>query len=429
MPRILFVAPEFLPTGGTSAEARVNAKLVTAGLNAGWKIDVIAEEQHIPTSHSEGDMLGSALSDIVSLVHVPVRRTLNHLLLRIRSQILFRGMHSLYGNAWGPLAFRKGLELLRVNRYDVIMSRSLPEYAHLPALMLARKTGLPWIANWNDPAPMRLLPPPYGDGPSGRPPGGRLMSSLRRKSLQRFFNAVASEASWHTFPCERLRKYMITILGGTICEKSSVIPHIALGSSENVSQHNSDVFSICHSGFLYKRDPGVFLKGVRLFLDAVKPTGRISICFLGVDSNKITKHVVDLGLEGVVYSETNCAYHLAIRRLRMASVALIIEAQMQEGVFLPSKVVDYAETGRPILAVSPLSGTLSDLICEYGGGIVADCFSPESVAAALGTLYASWKRGNLDSEYGSQRLASQFSAKRVITAYEDLFAAILPPKS
>ncbi len=428
MTRILFISPEFLPTGGTSAEARVNAKLVTAGLNAGWKIDVIAEEQQIPSSHYEDDMLGYNLSDIVSLVHVPDRRTLNHLLLRIRSQILFRGMFSLYGNAGGPLAFRKGLELIRANRYDVIMSRSLPEYAHLPALMLARKTGIPWIANWNDPAPMRLLPHPYGDGPSGRPSGGRLMSSLRHKSLQRFFSAIAREATWHTFPCERLREYMIAILGRTICEKSSVIPHIALESLENVSDHNYDVFSICHSGLLYKRDPRVFMKGVRLFLDAVKPTNRINISFLGADSNKITKDVVDFGLEGVVCSEPACAYHLAVQRLRMASVTLIIEAQMKEGIFLPSKLVDCAQTGRPILAVSPLNGTISDLIGKYGGGIVADCFSPESVAVALGTLYGSWKRGNLDLEYGSQCLAEQFSAKRVITAYEELFSSVLPLK-
>jgi hypothetical protein len=100
--------------------------------------------------------LQQALAKSIHLVHGPEHGSADALLLRIKSQLIFYGMHSFHGNAWVSLAFRKRMQLLRINQYDVIMSRALPDYAHLPALMLARMSGLPWIANWNDPALLLL---------------------------------------------------------------------------------------------------------------------------------------------------------------------------------------------------------------------------------------------------------------------------------
>lgn len=420
MPRILFIAPFIRPAGGTS-ESTVNAKLVTAGRNAGWDIDVVAEDRQEPSWYPESDLFDGALSDIVTLLQAPERSSLKHLLLRMESQLMLRGIYSLYGNAWVAMAIHKGEEILRTKKFDLIMSRALPDYAHLPALALARKSKLPWIANWNDPVPMRLAPPPYGRGSLGRPPGGWLMSRIRHYSLERFFSAMAKEATRHTFPCERLRDYMGNIIGNPIIAKSCIIPHIAIEGNNVQYSQSRNVFSMCHAGTMIFRDKGIFLEGVRLFLDTVKPTEPIIMTFLSEHSDTLRKAVQSLGLEEIVRIEEAVPYQIAVERIAMASVALIIEAQMREGVFFPSKLVDCIQTGRPIMAVSPLQGTISDLIGRYGGGLVADCNSAESVAKVIGSLYSSWKRGTLDDEYGSSRLLPQFSAKRVIGAYEQLF--------
>jgi hypothetical protein len=205
---------------------------------------------------------------------------------------------------------------------------------------------------------------------------------------------------------------MLNILGESVLAKSSVIPHIALSLFKTEQLSQKGFFSLCHAGSLLQRDPEVFLKGLKISLTSAMPGDQVRVTFLGQRCEAAKRCTVSLELEDIVSVEPGIPYQATVERLGASSVALIVEAQMKEEVFFSSKVVDCAQTGRPILAVSPLSGTLSDLIGEHGRGIVADCFSPASVATSLGTLYASWKRGNLDREYGSQDLASQFSAKR-----------------
>ena len=107
-----------------------------------------------------------------------------------------------------------------------------------------------------------------------------------------------------------------------------------------------------------------------------------------------------------------------------SSVLVVIEAPFKEGVFLPSKFVDFVQTGRAIIAVSPSVGSLNDIISAYGGGIAVDCHSPLAVAKAIETLYAAWKSGTIDEKYGSFQLFDLFGEQRVIGDYRKLFKRV-----
>ncbi|OGV60045.1 MAG: hypothetical protein A2283_19745 [Lentisphaerae bacterium RIFOXYA12_FULL_48_11] len=220
---------------------------------------------------------------------------------------------------------------------------------------------------------------------------------------------------------------MRNILGNEMFDKSSIVPHIAM-ESKRQNCVSLPVFSLCYAGSMLKRSPKVFLEGVRRFIDSNHPKERISVLFLGEHFDAVRESALTLGLDGLVQIEKGVAYKDAMKRIEMCTVALLIEAQMQEGIFLPSKIIDYIQVGRPVLAISPLDGTISDLIRKYGGGVVADCFSPESVANAIGLLYSSWRKGTLDHEYGSWRLLSQFSSGHVIGLYNQLFHLVLQRK-
>jgi hypothetical protein len=53
--------------------------------------------------------------------------------------------------SWFPLAARRGYALCREVRPDLIYSTGGASSAHLAAGMIARRTGLPWVAEFQDP--------------------------------------------------------------------------------------------------------------------------------------------------------------------------------------------------------------------------------------------------------------------------------------
>jgi hypothetical protein len=87
---------------------------------------------------------------------------------------------------------------------------------------------------------------------------------------------------------------------------------------------------------------------------------------------------------------------------------------------MASKIVDYVQIGRPILALVPTTGTIVDLFSQYGGGIAVDCQSVDAVAQALQTLYSHWKSATLNQTYSTDALLDLFSENNILAHYRDL---------
>jgi hypothetical protein len=128
-----------------------------------------------------------------------------------------------------------------------------------------------------------------------------------------------------------------------------------------------------------------------------------------------------MGIDDVIKIEAAVPYSQIPKALGQSDALVIIEAPLKEGIFMPGKIVDYVQIGRPILALTPAVGTINDIFSKHGGGIAIDCQSPDAVAQALQKLYAHWKEGTLDSAYSSDSLYSLFSEERVLQQYMDLF--------
>jgi glycosyltransferase involved in cell wall biosynthesis len=311
---------------------------------------------------------------------------------------------------WVAKAVRAANALLTRKRYDLIMSRVAPQYGHLPALILSRKVDLPWIASWSDPMPQIKAPQPYGEGFSARIPF----------ILKIYYREVAKRASWHIFPSGRLREYVCRYLPD--CQtKSSVIPHVALKGFFAEAFQREAGFTLCHIGGLGMRNPRTFLAGVKIFLERKVLKSPFLVKFIGHDSDTSKRIAGSLGIGDFVHVEGARSYEETLNIARKCTVLVIIEAPCEEGVFFPSKFVDFVQTGRPILAVSPKVGTLNDILSVSGGGIAVDCKVPEEIAGAIETLYEAWQSGTLETNYGSRRLFEVFDEENILRQYTELF--------
>jgi len=404
-PRILMFAPFCYPPAGS--EAIVTSKLLLAMIDAGWHIDVISQADfghYYPvSSHGTWD-------DIKKIIHNIEGIKKNSIFGKLST---LSGLPSFRTICWVAKALRTANRLSAKIKYDFILSRAAPQYGHLPALIFSQWSKIPWIANWSDPMPPQKAPLPYGQGPS----------ALLPVYLQEYCNAVVKNASWHTFPSERLRRYFSSYMS-ECGDKSSIIPHVALERFRSQPMNSPNEFSLCHPGSLTMRGPYIFLEGARLFLRNTKMDVPFKIKFIGLHSSDLQNASQKLNLESLISIEGVKRYEETQEICANSSVLVIIEADCEEGIFFPSKFVDFLQTGRPILAISPVVGTLKDIISQYGGGIAVDRSSPGAIANAIQKFYIEWKKRTLEEKYSSSRLFNLFSEKQVIEKYIEIFSLI-----
>lgn len=402
-PNVLMFAPMCYPP--SKPEAFVNSNLTLAMLDAGWNIDVIT----MPESHfwypADKDAYARLENHIIS---VPaVKKSIISRYLKAFKTAMISG-HIVTGFDWALPAAIEALKLIKQKKYDVIISRALPQDAHFAALITAQKTGIPWIANWNDPVPWEKFPIEFdgGEGPEAH---------LDFKTT-RFFRVVASTADWHTFPSARLRDYILKYLPGEIVEKCSIIPHIALPAMEISSQRNEKCRFLYAGSLMHPRSPDNFLKAVSLFCNS-NHISDIEIVFIADDCQTVHKYAKKHDVMKYVKVEPSRPYSEMEGVLNTADVLVVIEALMSEGIFLPSKFVDYIRTGKPVFAISPSAGTLADIINHSGGGVAVDNSSVDDIYNGIQRLHQLWSAGSLNETFSSKKLLKAFSSDTILNQY------------
>ncbi|MDT8443889.1 MAG: glycosyltransferase [Desulfuromonadales bacterium] len=403
-PRILLLAPAFWPPVG--AEALTGYKFWRGATEQGWQIDVIAR-----------DSRGEGRYPVLFADNSPEFRGRvfqvkpdDHFFLKLRDNLAGLAGSKIWRRGWSWVypACRLASELIIKNRYDAVVSRSLPLDGHIAGLWLKKKSGLPWIANWNDPAPLYLMPSPYRENYGVDPAWGD-GHTLKQISIH---------ADWHTFPCERLRKFIASYLPVDILSKSSVIPHVAL-SDWMLSLQQHDGLRFFYAGDIRPpRSAETFLEGLSKFLRKTPMAAQnIEVSFAGQGADEVFNRAREIGLD-CVRSLGLLDYQKVNEFAVQSDVGLLIEADMEEGIFLPSKMIDLVQCGLPVLAIVPKTGTISDLIQKYGGGLAVDVARPDDIAAAIERIWLMWKEGALSQKLSSRSMLPEFCEDTIFSRLE-----------
>lgn len=282
--------------------------------------------------------------------------------------------------------------------FDVVFSRLNPVASHQVAHRLLRKVRQPagrrrigWCTYFSDPWPHFTYPSPfqYSAGPLARRRGLAVLRSF------------AHRADSLLFPSERLAGYMAGFMAQSgalskeqVLEKSFIAPHIGMPSDAVALRQveKGAALKIRHAGFLMgeRRVSELFQALSRLPREA---RAEINIEFMGRKGTG--DHDVPENLAETVTFLDARPPDEAFAWMSKAHVALLVESDFDEGVFLPSKFAEYATMGRPILALSPENGTIADYL-SVGGGIRVGPSNVAEIHEALLALHERWKTGSLD---------------------------------
>ena len=368
------ISPSSYPVIG--AEAIVNIKLLkTLSDSQQFSIDLISRrwkwaKYPSDTLESFGIRLDSL--EIVEVDNViNIKTILQNLFTYLKFGILYRGYHWAYP-AW-KIVYKK----IKKNHYDYVLTKDVPSL--LLGYYLKKRFGIKWVATWNDPCPWIMYPKPYGKGLDAE------LSKMHKKIITKM-----QEADVHIFPNPRIRDYMNKYLHVDE-SKCVVIPHVIIPPTEGVKHTYGDSLRLIHSGNLENpRNPNTFLRAFRRFIDK-KPDARISFTIMGHCDASVNNLISELKLEQYVYYVPPVEYKESLQKLSAYDIAVIIEADCEEGIFLPTKVSDFLQMSIPIFAVSPQVGILNDLYKEKQVSYFAAVNDVDSIYDEINRIYADYE--------------------------------------
>ena len=406
------LAPSSFPI--TDSEAIVNAKLAYALSSNGYEVVVFSRRSNLntdlyPKSKEEQDILSS------NRLSVETFYTQNGRNFRsLYQHLLAFGLTGLFirGNNWSYFAIKRALQLHKKKPFDILITRGfLTETA---GIYLARKLRIPWIANWNDPYPLERFPAPYGKGPQAR------LSRMQEKALR----LTQTYAAIHTFPCVRLRDYMLGYFSLIDSNATLVVPHMA---HSNFVPEKENTFSgkirLLHAGFVgHPRNPHNFLEALSRVFRIEHWQRKIECVFVGKQLKDFADEIRRFHLEDVVKQIAPKSYFEVLGMIASSDVSLIIEAICEEGIYLPTKFVDALQSLTPVFCVSPESGTLHDFVTRYNVGYHANNASVDDIACKLESLMEKWESHELLKIDPNE--VSYFFERDIVNQYSQLFETL-----
>lgn len=404
--RLLLIAPGYLPY--TFSENLCNGKLAYAMYKKGWHVDVLSKVDEGPAYSTEWTEPWLPLKKNNITITYPIGGKLTRMWDVLRSSVKL-GMYPEGGVRWACRAYELALKLCKENHYDAVLTRSPSDIPHIIGLRLKEKLGIRWIANWNDPA-APIWPEPYTHH----------FSAKEQARKDQFTQMCLKGADVNTFPSQSLLEHFTSHYPFLAEQKTEVIPHIALVEDIvprlKVKPVN-DKFRMCHSGNLSKeRNPELTFKALRELID--EGFNKMEFSIMGHFNDYTTELIRKYQLEDYVKCIGGFPYMEAIQKMQEFDCLVLLEARLKKGIFFASKFTDYAQLGKPILAISPTNGFAADTLAQFGGGISVNNQSYRSIKNGILKLYMTWMNHTLSQDYSTQKLYEQVSAEHVIDIYE-----------
>lgn len=394
MKKILLIAPACYPVDG--AEAIVNMKLLQTLQQSGmFDIDVITKKRqydNYPSAKLESYGIKESKVHIIEVPNkINFRTIVETTMCFVKFGATMKGAH------WAYEALPEVKKLVHENRYNYVITKNAPSF--LLGYYLKKKYNLKWVASWNDPYPREKYPAPYGKG-------WNYSTWWLSREIERM-----RMADMHLFPSERLKRWMQHYL--KVPESiTRIVPHVLIPQKkERPTQY--DTLMMIHSGSLKSpRNPENLFKALAQVIH-IKPEAKIELHILGNVTGESINLIKELRLEKYVHVLGMVPYHESLDLLSKYHLAIIVEANCEEGIFLPTKVADFMSVNIPIFSISPKIGVLHDLYEKGQISYFASVNNVKEIAEGITVAYEDFMSGKVRE---SKRV-NEYSSENILNAY------------
>ncbi|MEJ2117305.1 MAG: glycosyltransferase [Alphaproteobacteria bacterium] len=375
----------------------------------GWGIDVVANKPGSISEAVNDDAFAARYAEFYRIHEVGTRdyttrtkSTSARVISRVKGYVIPK-YDDLVAD-WRADAEAKALGLIRQHSPDALVTFAQPWVDHLIGLRVkARCRTLPWVAHFSDPWVDSL----YSQGEDKR-----LLRMWRRQE-----KSVVKAADVLVFVTERTADLVMKKYPAEWRKKVYVVPHgYDLDLLRDLPQEPPTTFKhrcqFVYTGNFYgERNPLPLLRALgkirRERPQFILPNFR----FVGRSASEYAARAHELGIEDLVEFAPSVGYLDALNAAANADVLLSLDADTENSVFFPSKLVDYLMFGKPILAVTPPNGAAADILRPLGHFSVAPS-DVDAIAKAIIAMLDQWDNAGWafrpPAEYDIAKTADKF---------------------
>jgi len=274
---------------------------------------------------------------------------------------------------WIPFATRAGRRWLLEKKFDAVYSTCFPHSAHVVGERLARRSGLPFLADFRD-----IWIGNYYFYAPATPLHDRIQRAMERRVIERAGSVVSATAPITDdfrarYPQQRGGKFL-TITNGYDDEDFAGTPVV-----------DSEHFTITYAGTMYgsTSPEGFFAAIAALRAGDPELTARLRLRFLGSMIEPYRAMIGAFGLSDITRVEGYLAHDEALRAMAAADALLLIVAdQPGSNIMLTQKVFEYVAARRPVIGLVP-DGAAKDFLREIGEGPIVPPLDRDAIAAAV----------------------------------------------
>ncbi|MEE4310902.1 MAG: glycosyltransferase [candidate division KSB1 bacterium] len=286
---------------------------------------------------------------------------------------------------WTPSAVRRGMQLVRRHKIDLILTSSPPHSSQLIGHALQGKTGIPWVADLRDPwTTIR-----YYDFTKRSLVARKVDAWLEKRVLTRADRIITvSEALASEFKAK---------LNTRIRDKVQVVMN---GYDEfdfrRQKKERGKKFIILHAGNCQAhQNPDVLWRSLAM----LKKTGginsdMIAVQFTGKIDPKIMESAKAYGVFDFIRLREFIPHREIVKEMMNASVMLMIVPRVKwnKGI-VTGKLFEYVGSANPVLVIGPPDGNAGKIISDFPESTICDYQDIEGVTAFITKTFSDWQSG------------------------------------
>jgi glycosyltransferase involved in cell wall biosynthesis len=287
---------------------------------------------------------------------------------------------------WRFAAVGAGLSVVRQHAPQAIWSTYPIATAHVIGRALARKTRLPWIADFRDPMAQDGYPADPATWKSFKEIEAQAVADAR---LATFTTPGAAREYQRRYPAAADR---IRVLENGFDEESFA----GLPRESAAEPLTPDAVTLLHSGIVYpsERDPTQFFMAVKAMADAGDVrAGELVVRFRAAGHDDFLRALAQrYGIERFIELLPPLPYRAALQEMLRADALLVLQASNCNEQ-IPAKLYEYLRAGRPIVALTDPVGDTAEVVRAAGVDAIARLDSVDDTVALLRRLIPAIRAG------------------------------------